>query len=245
MLFMNTQLTLFLLITLIGCKSNSHDKNIENTSTDNSKIQNLTQLDDTTEFKFDTLKINKQKFVQIVKDGQFTCLLSIQGDTVVKSGNYYSNADLVDIDEDGYQDIRVYAFSNLPNQCENYLFDKIAKVFKIIENCDLDIKRLKGTDFFYSYNRAGCADLNWESHLGKIENYKLVNYGYINGKGCDFNVKDNLQVIEIYRVTNSETGKKNLVTSLPYLKNIPEPKEKLSFIEKYWMKNFKKFNYQK
>jgi hypothetical protein len=166
----------------------------------------------------------------------------MQGDTIVKSEAYYFEAKFLDIDEDGYKDIRVFAFSNTPDQCDNYLFDKELKTFKLIENCDLDIKKLKGTQFFYSYNRVGCADMNWESHLSKIEKHKLVNYGYINGQGCDFEVKDNPQVIEIYKVTDSDKDEKKLIKSLSYLKHISKNNDKWDFIEKYWKQNFKTFD---
>jgi hypothetical protein len=208
--FMTTRLNILFLIILTACNSKSADKTIENISADSSIIQ-INQGQDSVDIQIDTLKINDQKFIQTLKDSSFNCLLSLQGDTIVKSEDYYFKAEFLDIDKDGYKDIRVFAFSNTPNQCDNYLFDKRLKTFKLIENCDLDIQKIKGTDFFYSYNRAGCADMNWESHLSKIENYKLVDYGYIYGKGCDFEIEKNPQVIEIYKVSNSDTDEKVLI----------------------------------
>jgi hypothetical protein len=226
---------------LTACNSKPTDKAIENISADSSTIQIKTKPEDTVDIQINTLKINDQQYVQILKDTKFNCLVSIQGDTIVKSEDYYSKAKFLDIDEDGYKDIRVFAFSNTPNQCDNYLFDKTINTFKLVENCYLDIQKLKGTDFFYSYNRAGCADLDWESHLSKIENYNLVDYGYINGKGCDFEIKNNPQVIEIYKVNISDTDEKKLIAKLPYRKHIKKDSNKWSFIKKYWTRNYKTF----
>lgn len=236
---MKTRLYLLFLIIITACYSKSADKTIENIS-DSSTIQ-INQQQDIAYFQIDTLKINDQKFIQTLKDSNFNCLLSLQGDTIVKSEDYYFKAEFIDIDEDGYKDIRVFAFSNTPNQCDNYLFDNRLKTFKLIENCDLDIKKIKGTDFFYSYNRAGCADMNWESHLSKIEKYKLVDYGFIYGKGCDIDIEKNPQVIEIYKVSNSGTDEKILIKKLPYQKHIKEFGNKWEFIENYWTSNYNTF----
>ena len=237
---MTTRLNILFLIILTACNSKSADKTIENISADSSKIQ-INQHQDSVDIQIDTIKINDQKFIQTLKDSNFNCLLSLQGDTIVKSEDYYFKAEFLDIDKDGYKDIRVFAFSNTPNQCDNYLFDKNLKTFKLIENCDLDIQKIKGTDFFYSYNRAGCADMNWESHLSKIENYKLLDYGYIYGQGCDFEIEKNPQVIEIYKVSNSDTDEKVLIKKLPYQKHIKEFGDKWEFIENYWTRNYKTF----
>ncbi|WP_143106367.1 hypothetical protein [Pustulibacterium marinum] len=189
----------------------------------------------------DTLKINGQKFIQISKGGRFNCLLSMQGDTIVKSEDYYFEFKILDIDEDGTKDIRVFAFSNTPNQCDNYLFNKKLKTFILVENCAFDIQKIKGTDFFYCYNRAGCADMNWESHLSKIENYKLVDYGYKYGQGCDFEIEKNPQIIKIYKVLNSDMYAKKLIKELSYQKHIKEFGNKWDFVANYWTKNYKMF----
>jgi hypothetical protein len=231
---------LFLILT--ACNAKSTDQAIENKTTDGSTKEIKFQPRDTIGVHIDTLLINNRQYIQVLKDNRFNCLVSMQGDTIVKPEDYYFEATFLDIDEDGYKDMRVFAFSNTPNQCSNYLFERELKTFKLIENCDLDIKKLKGTPFYYSCNSAGCADMNWESHLGKIENHKLVNYGYINGQGCDFEVKKNPQVIEIYKLSDSGRDGKKLIKSLPYLKHISKNNDKWAFIEKYWKQNVKTFD---
>lgn len=199
------------------------------------------------ETKRDTITINGQKYIQIqsTKSDRFNCLISLSGDTVVKSEDYYFSAEYIDINEDGDKDIRVFAISNTPNQCDNYLYDKTHKTFKYIENCDLDIKKIDGKNLYYSYNSTGCADMNWESYLSEIVDYKLIHLGHIEGQGCDYDTKQNPQVIEIYKITNSNTEEKTLIEKLPYQKNIPKFEDKWNFIEKYWTKNYSLFEKKK
>ena len=197
---------------------------------------------DTDSVKNDTIIINHRSFIQTLENEKFGCLVSIKGDTVIKYADYYHQIEVLDIDEDGYKDIRVFVISNTPNKCDNYFFDKNISTFKKIENCDLDIQKIKGTGFYYSYNRAGCADMNWESYLSKIEAYELVSYGYILGKGCDFEVKNNPQTIKIYKIINSNTDEKVLIKQMPYLKYITRFSDKHSFIKKYWKQNFNAFD---
>jgi hypothetical protein len=238
---MREKLNIILLILLISCNSKTSNKSIKKDKIPASVTKNNFEYD-TGNIQADTLLINKQQYIRILRDNKFNCLLSRKGDTIVKSEDYYFKVDFLDIDEDGYKDIRIFTFSNTPNQCDNYLFDRKLKTFKLIENCGLDIQKIKGTQFYYSYNRAGCADLNWESHLSKIENYELVNYGYIIGHGCDFEVKKNVQSIDIYKIIDSKKYEKKLIKSLPYLKHIPKNDDKWDFIEKYWKKNIKVFD---
>jgi hypothetical protein len=230
---------MLLLLLLTACNSKLDEYKTEKNSASQSKISTKTQ--NTVVLNFDTLKINNQKYIQIQKKGHFNSLLSLDKDTIIKAKDEYFKLELIDINEDGYQDLRVFTLSNTPNECENYLFDTTRSSFTLIENCDLDIKKVKGTNFYYSYNRAGCADLNWESRLSKIENYKLVDYGYIHGQGCDFEIEKNPQIIEIYKVNHSDKEEKTLMNKLPYEECSKKFGDKWHFIENYWNNNNKKF----
>jgi hypothetical protein len=229
---MKTLVTILSLFQLAACQSNSADS---------SAIPGVTQTPDTAIVQIYTLEINNQQYIQATKDGRFNCLLSVEGDTIVQSREYYFKALVTDIDEDGFNDIRVLVNSNTPNQCENYLFDKTGNTFKLVENCDLDIRKIKGTTFYYSYNRAGCNDMNWESYLSKIENYRLVDYGFINGRGCNFEIEENPQVIEIYKVNVSDSEPAKILKTLPYHHFIKKNDDKWDFVENYWKKNYKIF----
>ncbi|MGX7666742.1 hypothetical protein [Flavobacterium pedocola] len=239
---MKILLLLFLTSLLIACTSKTANKTVDAVPVNKTVSKEKTQKQ-TAVIRTDTLRINNQKYLQTIEDDHFISLVSLKGDTIVKAEDYYSEAEILDINEDGFQDIRVFFFmGKIPNACDNYLFDSKQKTFKIIEDCWLDVRKIKGTNFYYSYNRAGCADMNWESNLSKIENNKLVDYGYISGQGCDEAIKENPQVIKIYKVVNSDKEEMTLVKTLPYLKHIPTFEDKWDFIEKYWTKNFKKFN---
>jgi hypothetical protein len=74
-----------------------------------------------------------------------------------------------------------------------------------------------------------------------IDNFKTIHVGHIYGKGCDYEVKDNLQTIELYKVVKNDESQKILVEKLPYLKHIPDFGYKWTFIEKYWNQNYSKY----
>ncbi|TPG41553.1 hypothetical protein [Flavobacterium pectinovorum] len=238
---MRKQLIVMLFIFLTACNFNTNNKPVINEKQDSSEVKTKLQQSNTTIIQTDTLIINKHQYIQKLINKSFYCLLSVHGDTIIKQQDYYVNSEYSDIDNDGYDDIRIYLVSKIPNECDTYLYNKERQAFILIENCDLDIQKIKGSQFYYSYNKAGCADLNWESYLSKIENYKLINYGYIIGHGCDFEVEKNPQSISIYKISDSEKQEMKLIQELPYLKNIPKNENKWDFIKRYWQKNFNKF----
>src|SRR5690606_29469798 len=94
--------------------------------------------------------------------------------------------------------------------------------------------------YYFSYHRAGCADMNWVSDLFFIKNYKTIHIGQIYGKGCDANIKEEPQIIEIYRIIDNADDKEKLIEKLPYLENIPDFSDKWDFIKKYWENNYLK-----
>jgi len=236
--------SIIFLLFILACNSKITDKAIEHSNAISVPsvrvlkrqvyIENLHQ---------DTININGYSFIETLIDDRFYCLFSMQGDTIIKPEDYYFEAELLDIDEDGYIDIRVFVFSNTPNQCDNYLYSSVNHTFKLVENCSIDIIKIKGTDFYYSYERAGCADYNWQSYLSKIKNYELVYYGYIFGQGCDYDEDNNPQVIRIYKVLNSNINEIELIEELPYNDYIKEYGDKWDFIKKYWTRNCKLFEY--
>jgi hypothetical protein len=221
---------ILLLIILFGC----------NNETKTYKLPNSNKLERDSVMPFliniDTLTINNQKIIQILHDSQFHCLLDISNDTIIPAKKFYNEIVYTDINKDNNKDIRVYVISNSINDCDNYLYNSKSKTFKLLENCFTDIKKIKKSNFYYSYTKAGCADFNWVSYLSKIENNKLVNYGFIHGQSCELDP----QIIEIYKI-NSKTEKQILIKKLPYQKYIPKFEDKWLFIEKYWLENFSKF----
>jgi hypothetical protein len=221
---------------MISCNYKSNEKSISKVQENRSPSINKDLKVDTSRILLDTVTINKQKLVVSSKNQQLLGMRTMNGDTVVPFENYYFTYEILDIDKDANKDIRVFVFSNTPNQCDNYLFDKTNNRFRLVENCYLDIQLVKGTKLFYSYNRAGCADMDWESYLSRIDNFKLVNIGYIYGQGCE-----NPQEIEVYKVKNNDESNKELIAKLPYLEYIPKFDYIPKFTKDYWGKNSNKF----
>ena len=227
---MKTFSQFLLLIILFGCNNETKTYKLK----DSSELESDSAI--SILINIDTITINNQKFIQILHDSQFHCLLNINNDTIIPAKKFYNEIVYTDINKDNHKDIRVYVISNSINDCDNYLYNSNSKTFKLLENCFTDIKKIKKSNFYYSYTKAGCADLNWISYLSKIENNKLINYGFIHGQSCELDP----QIIEIYKV-NSKTEKQILIKKLPYQKYIPKFEDKWLFIEKYWLENFSKF----
>jgi hypothetical protein len=218
--------------------------------------ENIPQIQEGIIFQYDTLLING---LQLIKTSDsdttnnfnlFYCLTTIDGDTIIPYAEFYHYCHFLDIDDDGYTDLRVEIFSHTFNQCDNYLFDSRHKTFRHIENCILDIQKISGTDFYYSYEAVGCADMNWESLLSKIENYRLVPYAIISGYGCEdqkfiivnkFDVDKNTKLLKGKKIFAEEqeifVANQLFIENFPYTENI----DKWDFIKNYWKTNYQNF----
>lgn len=179
----------------------------------------------------DTLMINKLKLIWLSKNRHFEGIMNMAGDTLVPIADYYSSAEFLDINLDKYQDIRIYGFSNTPNECENYFFDPQTKTFRKIEGEDLDFKKLKGTELYYSDNRVGCSSYRWAGHLTRIENWTQITIGEIDINGCG----DLDDGVYIYKVAGE---KRTLLKKLPII----DFEDYMPFLEKYWKKNYRLFD---
>lgn len=187
----------------------------------------------------DTVETQTIRLLKILKDSSVQCIEVRAGDTIEQQTDYYFKTHFSDLNADGHSDIRVSVFSNLPNQCETYFFDPANNHYRYIENSELDFTTVDGSGLYYSYCRAGCADLNWESELGKVEDFRWKPLGLIAGKGCD--AAGDKQEIRIYRFDTPGHPAKSLVETLPYKKNIPDFGAKWAFIKQYWGKNWQAF----
>ena len=199
---------------------------------------------------FDTTLVNSKMTFQIKTKGINSNLLLLSStsgssttliDTIDSGGLRYIKHP--DFNKDGNADILIDYYGN-NSTYYLYLFDPMTNKFVEIENYSSfpDAVQLKSNpNYYYSYHRAGCADMNWVSDFFKIQDFKLIQLGHIYGQGCDFEVKNNPQVIEVYKVQDNDEEKGKLIGKLPYLKFIPEFGDKWDFIEKYWNKNYMKF----
>jgi hypothetical protein len=241
-------ITVLLLLALItSCKRSQEDNRTAEKKVLPTKIQVSTTIKKQQSHYFDTSFVsNKQKFNFIINDineEEITLNFirnskSIKIDTLSSIG--LGGFGFTDFNKDGNSDILLTYIGN-NSSYELYLFDNVNNAFKKLEGFD---KFSDGTQlttnpkYYYSYNRAGCSDMNWESDLFYIYNFRTIQIGHIDGQGCNFEIEDNPQVLKFYKILDNNVNSKRLIKELPYLKNIPKFEDKWSFIEKYWNKNY-------
>jgi hypothetical protein len=97
--------------------------------------------------------------------------------------------------------------------------------------------QIQGTKFYYSYHKSGCADMNWDSDLFYIENFKAIRIGNIAGRQCG-NRDGEKEAVYIYKVRggNEKLFKKFPIDIIANFKDY-----KWGFIREYGAKNYKKF----
>jgi hypothetical protein len=238
---------LILLFLSISCHQNKEvGKVIKKPNSKPIKIVAERKLDTTYEtypLVIDTLKIGLQKFIVIQKDlrndddkEMNLTILNSQKDTIYVHDTYATNGfNFEDFDNNGILDIRLDQITNVGGVSELIFYDINNKVFKAVEdfsNYPNPIK-VKNTKYWYSYHRSGCADINWGSELFKIENFKVIKIGEIDGIGCE---EEKENGIFIYK-TKGDSRKR-------IFSEKREPgyyADKWDYIENYWSKNFKKF----
>lgn len=169
------------------------------------------------------------------QDYDFFELKSLDDKTLYRNDNNPSKFVFTDFNEDGFLDIELHFMTNIPDVNEILIFNPELKKFCKIENFSsfpASIK-IENTNYYYSYKRSGCADSNWNSDLYFLKENKAVRIGNIHTIDCD-NENDNGIYIYKYNGENKEP-----------IKLIPIPKNgfenKWEFIEKYWSKNYQKF----
>jgi len=187
-------------------------------------------------FKIQTREINSDHVTLTIYRN--TKIITV--DTVDAGG--LSNLKFPDFNKDGNKDIMLtYMGNNFTYDL--YLFDKTKNIFRFVKGFDrfpASQQLRTNSKYYFSYHRAGCADMNWVSDLFFINNFKTIHIGQIYGKGCDADIKEEPQVIEIYKIIDNTEDKEKLIAKLPYLKNIPDFGDKWNFIKKYWEKNYLK-----
>jgi len=177
------------------------------------------------------LTVQGRLFKGYLDRGRFLLLNSKQDTVLHPDGDYYMGFAFLDFDRDGNKDIVLEVSDNTPGRYKLFLYSPKAHKFKEVKNFyDFAAPEpIKGTKFFYSYNKAGCADETWESFLFYINNYKPVKIGYINGEGCG--IKNGIYIYQ------QRESKKTLIKTLP-LKTIERYKDyKWGFLKSYWTKN--------
>jgi hypothetical protein len=243
-------LIIFLLTLFVSCGQRQDNREVSEPNTIESNQLESDTFNIEQRHYFDTTLTRNNIFfrllIQDISEDEITLTFfrdnkGIKVDTLQSGG--LGNIEFIDFDNDKNNDILISYIGN--NAVYNlYLFDKLNNEFNFLEGFDrfpeaIQLKTNK--KYYYSYHRAGCADMDWVSDLFFIDNFKTIQVGHIYGQGCDYEVKDNPQTIEIFKVIDNDESKKIKVEKLPYLKHIPDFGDKWTFIEKYWNKNYKKY----
>jgi hypothetical protein len=190
-------------------------------------------------FKRDTLINDNQKFiVKHFRDDNLDfslLILNDKFDTIYKHFDYIDEYEILDFNEDGFKDLRLDYITNTPDVVDIVLFDSNSKRFEIVKDLGYYPSpfKIKNSNYYYSYHRAGCADLNWESDLFYIKDYRCIKIGNISGRGCGYEKRNGIFI-------NKIVGKKTV--EINWIKrDSGYYEDKWEFIENYWTKNHLKF----
>lgn len=170
---------------------------------------------------------------------------TVQGKTDMIDSMEFStlgSLQIIDFDKDRNPDILSMYLGNNPIY-ELYLFNPEKKKYIKIQNYSWfpNSKPVDGqVNLYYSYHRAGCADMNWISDLWIFENFNIIHLGRLYGQGCDVEFDKYPQQIEISKVLNNNENLLQL-EALPYMKSISSYGTKVEFIRNYWGNNYRKF----
>lgn len=140
---------------------------------------------DTSLFDVDTLTITGKKYIGFF-NGKNYLMLNAKGDTLIKLKDDFMYSEFKDINNDGYTDVILHHSGNTPLVLELLLYVPALRRFRQVKNFSdfPDPVKIKGTKYYYSYHKSGCADLNWDSDLFYIENFRAIRIGNISGIGC-------------------------------------------------------------
>ena len=165
-------------------------------------------------------------------------LLSVNQQAFFNAPGDYFDWQVKDFNKDGFKDIYLNKGGNTPERFDLFLYLPKTKTFRQVvdfENFPAT-ENIPGTKYFYSYHRSGCADMNWDSDLFYIKDFKAVRIANISGRECENSVeKDGLYVNKVRGV------EKRLFKTLPIDTVHKFKNDKWGFIKKYWSENYKIF----
>ena len=227
-------LIISLFFLLFSCRN--EENKLENM---NSKSEIIVTKSQIRVFKRDTLINNNQKYiVKHFRDDNLDfslLILNEKFDTIYKHFDYIDEYEILDFNEDGFKDLRLDYITNTPDVIDIVLFDSYSKRFEIVKDLGYYPSpfKIKNSNYYYSYHRAGCADLNWESDLFYIKDYRCIKIGNISGRGCGYEKRNGIFI-------NKIVDKKAL--EINWIKrDSGYYDDKWEFIENYWTKNHLKF----
>lgn len=219
-----------------SCKEVKKAKSEKTINVDNSssKISNLVDSSGLY-LHVDSLQIHGSLFVASMNAHGLFSLVRNESDTLILDSTLSPEFEFSDFDEDGFPDLNFYIRNNI--ELRNlYLFDDKTFTFRFVEDFENfpDPIRIKGTRYYYSYHRSGCADQAWDSDLFKILNYRAVRLGNIAGRGCGGTDEG----IYISKVVDQ---RKVLLEKLPLSVVSKYEELKWGFIADYWNRKYRVF----
>jgi hypothetical protein len=191
-----------------------------------------------------TAAIDGNKYLAFVKESPLDQAVIITNKTAHKTLKIagkllYSDGicdiNFIDFNHDGYKDLIIDYLTNTPYVQDLMMYNKIHKTFVKVKNFSSypDAKPIPGTNLFYSYHKSGCADLDWDSDLFTIRNFKVIKLGNISGQGCGG--EDGIYVSLITK------QKKILIKKIPISIIEHYKQNKWGFIVDYWKHHYSNF----
>ncbi len=243
----------FIAMLMISCKSQTTSQNnpdpiddyyVEfiDSLPDKDNPQFQVEFDTTIRVKNDNFRIYLDNLsnmdssvLKIMKNGKLT-----QNDTFISWA--ILDVELIDFNLDGFEDVLIQNWGQFPS-AYTYLFNSKTGTYEYIVNFEnfTDVKQIHTQSLYYSYSRAGCADMNWYSYLIKIENNKAIPVALIEGNGCPPRDDSEKLNIQIFKISNGDENSKKLIKELPYDGTLRLYEDKWDYLEKYWIKNFRSF----
>lgn len=145
--------------------------------------------------------------------------------------------EVIDFDKNGSADILLDYIGNNSTYFL-YLFDSTTSTFRNIDNYlsfpdgqQLDSNR----QLYYSYHRAGCADLNWASDLFTIKDFNIIHLAHLYAEGCG----GEQEGISVYSVIDINSDSTTLIETIPY--SGEENHDKWNILKKYWNENYSRY----
>lgn len=143
----------------------------------------------------------------------------------------------IDFNRDGYKDLYIIFNSNRTGDNVLFLYNKNKRNFTEVKNFGAfaSATRLGNTNLYYSYEATGCADMNWNSDLFKINNFRAIAIGHIEGLGCDGDKEVGVFISKV------KEEKLLPIKSYPIGVIKKYKSYKWGFIQNYWNNNYRKF----
>jgi hypothetical protein len=208
---------------LLDCRSNYRDERekVEASKKNESDI------------KVDTLMICDAFFLVTFKNNIISSIATLSNDTVFRGRDYFSEIKFIDFNFDGCQDLKAEVVSREAGECELWLFDRNVNSYRELSNVYPNPEAIKGTNYYYSYERIGCGGKKWQSSLCRLENFESKQIGIMYGDGCE-------DVDSIFVNRLDENGDEKLFFE-KHTHIFRSGNDKSDFIKNYWVSNCSAF----